>query len=251
MFERGRIMKKELLLALRDYSFGLTKVEFQDWTDGIISGCNVVAKENHLIIEPGIIKFNKFIYIMTEPQHIHYEATEQLSVVKIRFSTTAASTTDFVNYSGYSVIEQETNLSENELEVCRFKLKQGSRLRHDYTDFHDIQTEYDTINLAHATWAGPDRPGIALPILKWFGKEAMSCYLTESWDVNFCSLCMTGGMIHRDVLEGYLRFAGMVVSGEETNLEIYQMLSDRLDYLKRNRKEPKQAGRKRPMIVLD
>jgi len=251
MFERGRIMKKELLLALRDYSFGLTRLQFQDWTDGIISGCNVSVKDNRLKVEPGMLKFNRFIYLMTEPQYVHYEATEQVIAVKIRFSTTAASMTDYVNYSGVIVLDEEVELKENELEVCRFKLKQGSSLRHIYTGFEDMQTEYDTINLAHATWAGPERQGIALPILKGFAKEALTYSLLESWDVGFCNQGMTGEMIHRDVVEAYLRFHGMRISRKETNLEIYSMLLDVLRKLRGNMQPSQRAGRKRPVIVLD
>jgi len=248
MFERGRIMKKELLLALREYSFGLARLQFDDWTDGIISGCNISTSDTRLTVGPGILKFNKFIYAMTEPQHVYYEPTEQTTVVKIRFSTFAATATDYMRHCGKIVLDDSAELADNELEVCRFKLKHGSRLRCDYTGFEDIQTEYDTVNLAHATWAGPERAGIALPILRQFGREALKCRLAEPWDVSFCSQCMASETVHRSVLEAYTEAHGEHITGEESNVELYDMLVNILNKLKRNAGGPQRAERKRPKI---
>jgi len=251
LFERGRIMKKELLLGLRDYSFGLARVQFDDWTDGIISGCAISVTDTHLTVEPGILKFNQFVYVMTEPQHISYEPTERTTVVKVRFSTSADSGVDYVGYRGKLVLDPETTLLENELELCRFKLKQGSRLRCDYTGFEDIQTEYDTINLAHATWAGIERPGIALPILRQFAREALQCSLAEPWDVTFCSQCMSGEIVHRSVIEAYVTAHGEHVSGTESNAGIYDMLERILSKLRANARRPQNAGRKRMSISVE
>jgi len=251
MFERGRIMKKELLLAMRDYSFGMARLQFNDWTDGIISGCNISVSDTRLTVEPGMLKFNKFIYMMTEPQHLYYEPTEQVIVVKIRFSTFEATSTDYMRYCGKLVLDHSTALAENELEVCRFKLKQGSRLRNEYTGFEDIQTEFDTVNLAHATWAGIERSGLALPILRQFAKEALACWLTEPWDISFCSQCLSGETVHRGVVEAYAKAHGERVTGDESGIELYDMLVNILNKLKRNARKPQQEGRKRPRIVVD
>jgi len=251
MFERGRIMKKELLLAMRDYSFGMARLQFDDWTDGIISGCNISISDTRLTVEPGILKFDKFIYVMTEPQHIYYEPTEQTTVVKIRFSIFSATSTDYLRYCGKIVLDDSTELTDKELEVCRFKLKQGSRLRNDYTGFEDIQTEFDTVNLAHATWAGSERPGIAQPILKRFANEALKCWLVEPWDISFCSQCMTSETVHRSVMEAYAAAHGERITGEESNVEFYNMLVNILNKLKRNARGPQQLGRKRPSIIVD
>jgi len=251
MFERGRIMKKELLLALRDYSFGLSRLQFDEWTDGMIAGCAISVTDTRLTVEPGILKFNKFVYMMTEAQHIFYEPTERTTVVKIRFSTSAASAGDYVAYRGKIALDPETALGESELEICRFKLKQGSRLRCDYTGFEDMRTEYDTINLAHATWAGIERPGIALPILRQFAREALRCQLTEPWDVSFCSQCMTGETVHRSVIEAYAEAHGEHVSGTQSNVELYDMLERILNKLKSNVSRPQQGGRRKMRIEVD
>lgn len=251
MFERGRIMKKELLLALRNYSFGFARLQFADLTDGIIAGCDITVTDKKLTVGAGIAKFNHFIYMMTEPQHVYYEPNEQFTSIKIRFSTTAAATTDFVQYSGNIVLDEQITLRENEMEVCRFKLKRGSRLRNDYTGFEDIQTEFDTVNLADATWAALDRPGICSVILRSFAKEAISCSLTDPWDISFCSQVLAAGEIpHRSVIEAYLASHKTIASGEKTNQQIFEDLNRILVRIKENAGIKGPGGRKKFSIEM-
>jgi len=127
----------------------------------------------------------------------------------------------------------------------------GSRLRCDYTGFEDIQTEYDTVNLAHATWAGIERPGIALPILRQFAREALQCYLTEPWDVTFCGQCMSGETVHRSVLEAYAEAHGEYVSGTESNADMFYVLERILRKLKASARRPQNAGRRKMSISVE
>ena len=251
VFERGRILKKELLMTLRDYSFGQVQLQFDKWTDGILLGCDISVEEKQLHIAPGMLKWNGFIYAMVEVQKIDFTATEQVSVLKIQFSTLASTATDYERYAGKFVLDNSTSLLENELELCRFKLKEGNRLRSDYTGFTDMQTEYDTVHLAHATWAGIERQTLALPILRQFAKEAFVCNLQNAWDIYFCGQCMSGQTIHRDVLLAYIRSHGEHITGKENGVQLYEMLVRILDKLKRNIGTTPQTPRKRPLIVVD
>jgi len=250
MFERGRIMKKEMLLALRDYSFGLAKLQFGDLTNGIITGCELSAVGTSLTIAPSIFKFNDFIYMMTEPQSIDCEPTERVTVVKVRFSSTSSGS-DYIHYSGKIILDANTSLAENEIELCRYKLKHGSNLRTEYVDFDDIQTEYDTVNLANSTWAGIDEPWIALPILKRFAKDALICYLSEPWDISFCSQCMSNERVHRKVILAYLQEKGISTPENISNLEIYSGLNIILRELQGRSRPSMTKGRRKPMIVID
>jgi len=250
MFERGRIMKKEMLLALRDYSFGLAQLQFGDLTDGIVAGCELSAIGTSLTIASGVFKFNNFIYMMTEPQSIDCEPTEQVTVVKVRFSSTSLGS-DYIHYSGKIILDVDTSLAENEIELCRFKLKHGSNLRAEYVDFDDIQTEYDTVNLANATWAGIDEPWIALPILKRFAKDALICHLVDPWDISFCSQCMSNERIHHRVICSYLQSKDIPTPNNISNLEIYSGLSIILRELQGRSRPSIAKGVRKPMIVID
>lgn len=41
LFERNRILKKELLWALRDYSFAQARLDNEEYADGMLRGCEV------------------------------------------------------------------------------------------------------------------------------------------------------------------------------------------------------------------
>ena len=45
-FEHGRIMKKELLWALRDYAYSALQLQYADYPDGIISGCGIHIEDD-------------------------------------------------------------------------------------------------------------------------------------------------------------------------------------------------------------
>ena len=47
--------------------------------------------------------------------------------------------------------DEELELGENQMEMCRFYLREGSALRDSYKNFADMSTEYDTVNLICAT----------------------------------------------------------------------------------------------------
>ena len=55
-FERGRIMKKESLWALRDYSYTALELQYQEYADGIINGCKIGVEGNDLCVGAGLIK---------------------------------------------------------------------------------------------------------------------------------------------------------------------------------------------------
>jgi len=250
MFERGRIMKKEMLLALRDYSFGLAQLQFGNLTDGIVAGCELTSTGTRLTVSQGILKFNNFIYMMTEPQSVDCEPTERITVAKARFSSTSLGS-DYIHYSGKIVLDDNIDLAENEIELCQFKLKPGSNLRTKYVDFDDIQTEYDTVNLVNATWAGIDEPWIAMPILKRFAKDSLTCYLTDPWDISFCSQCMSNERVHRRVIIAYLQAKNISTPDNISNLEIYSGLNIILRELQGRSRPSVTKGRRQPMIVID
>ena len=64
-FERGRIMKKELLWALRDYAYSALQIKYQKYANGILSGCRIHPEGSTLRIAPGMIKCADFIFLIT------------------------------------------------------------------------------------------------------------------------------------------------------------------------------------------
>ena len=85
LFERNRILKKELLWALRDYSFSHVGLEYQRYGEGILQGCDIRIEGREIVVEPGMIKYGDYVFLLTEAERISYFASERTMVLKMRF----------------------------------------------------------------------------------------------------------------------------------------------------------------------
>lgn len=124
--------------------------------------------------------------------------------MKIRFDTESGSH-DYIRY-GYSIVlDQNLECGGNELEMCRFHLRSGARLRTDYTCFKDMRTEYDTVNLLHAAWSGINGPTVSPAITRRFAVSIMEYAEADSMDMMFILLCLnTTKAASRKAVECYI-----------------------------------------------
>ena len=126
LFERNRILKKELLWSLRDYAFGQLRLEYGEYAAGMLQGCGVRVEEDRIVVSPGIIKWNEFIFLMCEEERIGYEPSEGFTSVKMRFSTEQNSP-DYVLHTMKLVSDKRMDLADNEFEICRYRLQEIGR----------------------------------------------------------------------------------------------------------------------------
>lgn len=254
-FERGRIMKKELLWALRDYSYSALELQYKDYADGIISGCKIRVEDNLLYIAPGIMKCQGFIFLFTEESQIEYAPTEYSISLKFRLIAREV-LSDYVKYETEFVLDETLERRPNEIELCRFKLKEGARLRTDYKDFFDIQTEFDTVNLANATWAAVGENTLSKEITDYYAKKVMECAHADVKDIQFAYfLLQSKEAIRCEVLRDYIARKTGCESRENgfDAEETFAKLEEILDGIRRG-KDIYGQGRIRQdnrMIILD
>jgi len=160
LFERNRILKKEMLWSLRDYSFAHIQIEYQEYGQGIIRGCDIRVDGDELAVGPGILKYGRFICLMMEEEKVPYHAADRMQYLKLRIDADSLSP-DYIAYRMELASDLDEKKKENEFELCRFHLRSGARLRDHYKDFSDMGTEYDTVNLIHADWADWAEPPCA------------------------------------------------------------------------------------------
>ena len=204
-FERGRIMKKELLWALRDYSYSALQIRYQDYADGILSGCAIHPAGSTLHILPGMIKCAGFIFLITGEERVSYTPTGEYTSLKFRLKK-KEDLPDYTRYLTEFVLEDCMERSSNEIELCRFKLKEGAALRTEYKDFYDIQTEYDTVNLANATWSCAGQNTLSKDITDYFAQKVLECEKAEEHDIQFAYFLLQGQeAIDYRILTDYIR----------------------------------------------
>lgn len=254
-FERGRIMKKELLWALRDYSYSALQLQYADYPDGIISGCGIRVEDNFLCVKPGIIKCQEFIFLITEEEKVEYPPTECCVSLKFRLIEREV-LSDYIRYVTELVLDENLERKQNELEVCRFKLKEGARLRTEYKDFFDIETEYDTVNLANATWTSAGGNTLSKEVTDYFARKVLECENADDKDIRFAYLLIQSKeAISFEIIKEYIfRKTGEKGSGMSMNTEtVFQRLEEILEGIRRGTDIYGQgkARQDNRMIILD
>lgn len=205
LFAGGRILKKEALWDLRDYAYGSMQLQYMDYTDGIVKGCNVRVEGNCLIVGSGMLKYGDFLYLLQEEARIPFVTENRMVVLKAVF-TVKAGNPDYLSYQVNFLLDQDVERQENQIEICRFHLREGSALRDIYTDFADMNTEYDTVNLLYATVSGRGQGRLHPKILLQFAKEMQRHCKKSIEDVAFCyHILQQCGEVERKVVEAYLQ----------------------------------------------
>ena len=107
-------------------------------------------------------------------------------------------------------------------------LKSGFILRDTYLDFADMRSEYDTIHLMNADYAGYGEKSFNIEVLKAYAKEYLSTKKCEETDRNFCYMVLNSMEgIDRSIIENYIAFKeGKLKVSHLSNKEIYTGLFD-------------------------
>lgn len=203
LFERNRILKKELLWSLRDYSFAHIGLEYQEYGQGLLQGCKIAVQDGELVVSPGIVKYGSFICLVSEEERISFAPDTHPQFLKMKVEKDVSSQ-DYTIYRMELLLGAVEARGENEFELCRFHLKPGAQLRDKYTGFFDMETEYDTINLLHASWSGLNGETLAPTVSRIFARAILASENILPEDRSFAYLCLNQpGAVPLVILEDY------------------------------------------------
>jgi len=223
---------KELLQCLRDIAYDEQNLRYGEYSDGIITGCNLVEENMTIGLVSGMVKFGGRIYKLNKKTLIPYEPTDELTILKLRFNPQIASR-DYIHYKAELILDTDAYIKPHEMEMGRFKLKRGSRLRTEYKDFWDMTTEYDTVNLIHIKQAAPIKATLTSNITRLFGLEAYPCISGNALDAAFCTQALgSGGGVNRILIEQYVcNRLGQTYNGTMDNERLYTALGEVLSLI--------------------
>ncbi|MFD4491472.1 DNA and RNA helicase [Lysinibacillus fusiformis] len=202
-FQKGRILKLEMLENLRDFPREFLDLYFEEYSNGIIAGCHIHVTDTSIILTKGIMKHNKRLYMLHRSYELPYEATGNEMIVKVRFAE-EVNHLDFTQFTTTIVLDNSMYLAANEMEIVRFKLKVGAKLRSEPIDFSDYTTEYNTVNYLHCEYAGVQKSTYHPRILQCFAKELLKNRPTNTYDITFALACLNEERVQRDVIEMYI-----------------------------------------------
>lgn len=251
LFEKKRVLKKDMLENLRDYPRDIFQVFYKDYSDGILTGCSLKADDTNLQIQPGIIYFGGIPYLLSETWMVPYEATGHLSYLKVRFLDRAPGVGQD-EYLSQIYVDQALPDTKYEIELAQFKLQAGAKLRWEYTDFFDMATEFDTVNRIHVPYAAIGKSSIAPFILNSFAKTLLSHPLQNPLDYAFgMNGIQSNETLSYDAIQTYLNVRLGHNQKDYSNQEIFSSLGTILSQTgetcgKKNFVEP----REKKMLLL-
>lgn len=249
VFEIKRLLKKEMLENLRDYPRNLFRIQCQGYCDGVLWGCDLEASDNGLKVLPGILCYKGIPYFQEEPCMVPCKANGKEAYLKVRFldKTIGAEQEEYLSQVYADEQAPEPNY---ELELGRFKLQPGARLRTEYTGFHDYATEFDTVNRICVPYAALGRQGIWPQLLKCFAGEMMRLRIQDPWDCAFClnSLQLREAMPY-EAVRAYLNVR-LGQEGEYTNEQVYNALKRILREAEGKEERPRRAENKEKKLLM-
>lgn len=251
LFAGRRILKKESLWDIRDYTYAGWQLFYAGYTDGLLSGCSIHAKDGVLVIGRGMIKFHDFIYLVQEEERVSYQPGSRWQVLKAEFSEDDTNL-DYKEYRVRFFLDNDMQLKENQMEMCRFYLREGSALRDTYKNFSDMSTEYDTISLIHATVAGVGEKTLHPALLMEFAKSLWKVKEKDQFDFGFCSLIWNAnGKIERRAIAAYLSCKMKEEPVKQIILDENQKFYENLDKTIRNMGKFKKEKEGSKLIIVD
>lgn len=203
-FEKKRLLRGEMLEQLRDYPKNYLKMSFRGYGNGIVAGCEITWDNERLTIAPGIILYKDNLYTMEMPYEMECAALDRIRYLKVQFLAEERGSSSVVGNTRISLDTEKPN-EACEIELCRFRLQEGAKLRDEYEDFEDYSTIYDTINLIHVLYAADGNSTLNPRLLMTFAKEMISKDSSNLMDCVFSmSVLANSGHVSRDFIQEYV-----------------------------------------------
>lgn len=254
LFESGHILRREMLTATADYAFKFSELLYDGYSDGIISGCHLTTTADTIIVNPGIINHQGIIYLIKEPMAAAYFPTDTTCVLKLEFLGESREE-NFVYHDIELCIDERTTMTDNQIELCRFKLQQGAVLRHHYVDFEDRGTEYDTLNMIHTPFAARGNPTLSPEITQAYAIELMQTSCKDPIDIAFSMQALDVRQpLAAETILAYLSARCDVPwpKADITNVFLYKSLVKLLFDIKQgNAQKSSRAQTQRRKIIID
>ena len=198
-FNKGRILKTSMLEELRNFPRDYIELYYRGYADGVLAGSEVDVFPDKLVVAPGMVLHKGRLYMLTEPMEVVYQATGRVSVLKLRFTADEAGS-DMTTSHSELVLDEETTCAPGELELARFKLKEGARLRRDYQTFADLATEFNTLHLIHVPYAAAGVSTLSPVVLKDYADRLLRTGTSDPRDLVFAMMCLNEGTVARSVI---------------------------------------------------
>lgn len=227
IFTEGNILTGEMLEEMKEYTVGFAKLSYTEYGKGILKGCNLTTTDSHITLHPGIIICFQEPILITVPAEIPYYPVNRWTALKLEVDKEYENSSWKIRNISLAFTE-DLEAKENAIELCRFRLQKGARLRTEHREFKDCNTEFDTINQIYSEWAAYKETTFSPEILRSYGAELMKSEITNPWDMVFVQQIFNnrGEPLERKAIQMYLSQRLGEPVQEWSNGEIYKKLTE-------------------------
>lgn len=250
LFHSGNILKYDMLENLRDYAINFSNLHYSDYSDGIIRGCTITTTESMIAIHTGILLIDGIPVYITEPVSVKYLPTNTVKCLVARAGDTIVDRSYKKRQIDFFLTDAGEK-TEKDVEICRFRLQQGAKLRYQYRNLEDMSTEFDTVCQVYAKWSAFKESTIAYDILQRFAMEAENAGINNSEDRMFLNqiYALNGESLPCNCIRGYLTGKLGKSCMQYSTKELYSGLVETLKNIKSGRPSP-MAGRMRERRII-
>lgn len=222
-FNKGRILKTSMLEGLRNFPRDFIELYYRGYADGILAGAEVEVFPDKLVVAPGMVLHKGRLYMLTEPMELAYQATGRVNVLKLRF-TAEETVSDMTISQSELLLDEETTCTSRELELARFKLKEGARARRDYQTFVDLATEFNTPHVIHVPYAAEGASTLSPVVMKDYAERLLRTGTSDPQDLVFAMMCLNEGTVARSVILHHIASRLGLEYREYDNAQIHRYL---------------------------
>ncbi len=252
VFADIHILRKSMMQSLADYAFWGNQLLYKGYGDGILSGCELTTTKDTIVLNEGVILFEGEFFLLKETMSIDYYPTNRTMVLKLCFSEEVQDGS-FRYREVKLLLTEQTDSRKGEVELCRFKLQEGARLRYEYQDFEDRDTEFDTLNTIYAPYAAKGGSSLAPDILQDFAREMLQETRLTMLDRCVClQLLSQERAVSREMLTAYLQGRGGKDMTGASNHSLYRELVKILKEVQEGRQsQSRETGKKKWKMTVE
>lgn len=249
-FQEGVLLKATKMNELANRAFALPNLMFTGYTNGIIAGLEISVEDEDIIVSKGVFFFEREIYTLDKDTKVAYSPVNEWRYLTICYLDRSQKFDGIENHFALKLGDKIPKSSE--IELCRFKLQIGAKLRFVYDDFEDMNTEFDTINLIYVPYSSKGQSTLHPKILEKYARELLATNPQNYLDQNFClSILSTNATINAEGISTYLKFKEDIHLDKITNSSLYRKLSSILCAEKNNNSAPQKKIIQRRKIIID
>lgn len=243
IFEKGKILDKDMLDELKNLNLDYVNTLYFSKSDGVIYGIDPEVKENKIIINPGLIKYNGELFKILTKKEIEIPLED--GGYKYFLQKVDKTLNDkFLELNFKLKLFRNEEKEANGFEIFRILRREGADLK-EPIQIVGVGKEYNTLNLINLKISTLSGTNLSSKLLKLYAQNMLKNKKLDTYERIICMYILNSNH-EREFILKYLN-----ISSKANNLEIYKALEERYLNLENNNKIEKNMEKNTRKMLVD